>query len=126
MLNLNSFFDKEAVKEQKPYVVSPLPPYYIDYYSNGNYLLLPLDPQQEFRSYKEQAWGDYDYSNLHKQYTALLDQGSSLYVATYGLGNEEYLHASFSNLKENFKLQKVSSGCYDLCDIYKVEKLQTD
>jgi len=119
VLKLNEYFVQENII--KPVVISPMPPYYIDYYSNGNYRLLPLSPVQEFRSGKVQAWGDYNYSDLHGVYRKVLEEGGRLYVSTYGLGNEAYLHRAFDDLRNDFVLKEVSNNCYELCKIYKLE-----
>jgi hypothetical protein len=119
VLKLNAYFDEK--KEIKPVVISPMPPYYIDFYANGNYELLPLSTEQEFRSRMNLAWGPHDYSDLHKLYTDYLKNGRELYVSTYGLGNESYLHAAFDALGKNFKMTEIYVDCYKLCNLYKVE-----
>lgn len=119
VLKLNDYFVDKV--NDKPFVISPMPPYYIDFYSNGNYRLLPLSLAQEFRSGKTIAWGDYDYSDLHAIYQELLKKGGKLYVSTYGLGNEAYLHKSFDDLNKDFKLTEVQNECYTQCKIFKLE-----
>ena len=119
VLKLNAYFDEK--KGIKPVVISPMPPYYIDFYSNGNYELLPLSTGQEFRSRMDLAWGEHDYSDLHKLYTNYLKNGRELYVSTYGLGNEAYLHTAYEALSEKFKTTEVYVDCYKLCNLYKVE-----
>jgi len=122
VLKLNDFFTKEkVVNDNKPIVISPMPPYYIDYYSNGNYELLPLSNDQEFRHGMNETWGTRDYSDLFKIYRDYLKSGRSLYVSTYGLGNEAYLHKSFDNLRKTFMLEEVYDGCYTQCKIYQVK-----
>ena len=122
VLNLNDYFTKDKiVNSKRPIVISPMPPYYIDYFSNGNYGLLPLAKDQEFRLNKEIAWGPDDYSDLPKLYKKYLIEGDNLYVSTYGLGNESYLHLAFDNLKKDFVLTEVKDGCYTQCKIYKLD-----
>jgi len=122
VLRLNDYFTKETiVDDKKPVVISPMPPYYIDFYSNGNYELLPLARDQEFRLSKEEAWGKLDYSNLIALYKAYINDGRNLFVSTYGLGNEKNLHTAFKDLSNNFKLIEVYDGCYGQCRIYKLE-----
>jgi hypothetical protein len=121
VLRLNDFFTSDKVGNTKPVVVSSLPPYYIDYFSNGNYNLLPLSPAQEFRAQRNLVWGPGDYSDLHGLYETYLREGRSLFVATYGFGNEAYLHLAFDNLNKDFLLTEVDNGCYELCKIYKVD-----
>ncbi len=82
---------------------------------------MQLSVQQEFRGIKKKAWGPNDYSDLNMLYKKYLDEGNNLYLANYGLGNEQYLHEEFKNVKKAFKLTEVSSGCYGACKIYKVE-----
>ena len=119
---LNEYFTTDKiVGGKKPVVISASPPYLIDFYSNGNYHLLPLSKDQEFRSVKEIAWGPNDYSDLPKLYTKYIKDGYPLYVAKYGLGNEGYLHSSYQDVEQNFRLTEVVDGCYNVCDVYKVE-----
>lgn len=122
VLKLNDYFTKDKIQsDKKPVVISPMPPYYIDYFSNGNYNLLPLDENQEFRLTKIAAWGPNDYSDLHALYKKYISGGYILYVSTYGLGNEFYLHQSFDGLYKDFNLIEVQDGCYTQCKIYKLE-----
>lgn len=119
VLRLNDYFTSDKVVDgKKPVVISPMPPYYIDFYSNGNYKLLPLDKDQEFRQYKMEAWGPEDYSDFHKIYEKYIKEGYKVYVSTYGLGNEAYLHKSFDDLYKDFNLTEVQDGCYSQCKIY--------
>lgn len=119
VLKLNNYFKQDLAT--KPIVISPMVPYYIDYYSNGNYELLPLSTEQEFRNSKKETWGEYDYSNLSNVYANLLRNGRDLYVSTYGLGNEAHLHATFDNLKTKFNLTTLYEDCYNQCNLYKLE-----
>lgn len=122
VLKLNDNFSNERVLgEKKPYVISPMPPYYIDFYANGNYRLLPLARDQEFRTSREATWGPNDYSNFHTIYKKYLSEGYELYVSTYGLGNEGYLHLAFDNLYKDFDLTEVQNECYTQCKIYKMK-----
>jgi len=122
VLRLNDYFTRDKIIEGKiPYVISPMPPYYIDFYSNGNYKLLPLDKDQEFRLGKAAAWGPENYSDFHGIYRKYLLAGYPVYVSTYGLGNEFYLHQAFDNLSKDFKLTEVQNECYTQCKIYKLE-----
>jgi hypothetical protein len=119
VLVLNNYFGTDTTDhDMNPVVVSSVPPYLIDYYSNGNYDILPLSPSQEFRTERELVWGQGDYSNLHNLYKDYLAQGRALYLSTYGLGNDEGLHAAFKDIMTNFLLIEVYSGCYTQCKIY--------
>lgn len=122
----NSFFNTLPIADKKPILLSALPPYYIDFFSNGSYKLLPLSKDQEFRQFKEVTWGPNDYSNLIKLYKKYLNSGYDLYISNSGLGNEGYLHAGFNEVKENFKITQVNSACYNTCNIYKVELINNE
>lgn len=122
VLKLNEYFTEDKIVDgEKPVVISSMVPHFIDFYSNGNYELLPLSDQQAFWRQRNIVWGENDYSDLVDLYKRYLREGRQLYIAKYGLGNENYLHAVFNEVENRFKLTEVASGCFDLCNIYKVE-----
>lgn len=114
--------DRQTNDGKKPIVISAIPPYFFDYFSKNTYDLLPLSKDQEFRSQKKEVWGDHDYSDLLALYSSYLKMGRPLYVMTYGLGNESYLHQSMNQLKDSFLLSLEKTGCYNLCNIYSVRE----
>ncbi|MBI2018953.1 hypothetical protein HYS96_04620 [Candidatus Daviesbacteria bacterium] len=124
ILKMNEYFivDK-IVNGKKPVLISALPPLLIDYYSNGNYTLLPLSYEQEFRrqDVRELVWGPNDYSDLPKLYTKYLLEGYEVYVSRAGLGNEGYTNNDFNTIVERFGTKLVLPGCYDQCNIYSVK-----
>jgi len=121
VLKLNDYFKSYPKDKPVPVVISSLIPYYVDFYSNGNYSLLPLSLHQEFRNNRVEAWGDFDYADLIKLYYKVLLSGHELYIHNYGLGNEKVLHDDFKKIQENFIMTKVSEGCYGACDIWKLK-----
>lgn len=121
ILKMNEYFTKDKIiNNKKPFVVSALPPYLVDFFSNGNYLLLPLSYQQEFRNMKETVWGPNDYSDLPKLYETYIKGGHAVYLAKYGLGNEGYTNQDFQVIMSRFKTQLVMQGCFEQCNIYKL------
>ncbi len=120
VITLNDYFIDQPLGE-KPIVISALPPYYVDFFSNKNYTLLPLSKNQEFPTVREKVWGPNDYSDLVNLYKKYLSQGRVLYVNNYGLGNEQPLHDDFDLIKKEFRLEKVQDGCDGACNIYKLE-----
>ncbi len=121
VLNLNTYFTKDKIiNNKKPIVISAMSPYFIDYYSNGNYTLLPLSKEQEFRGRLVQVWGQNDYSDLLKLYKDDIDKGYSVYVTKYGVGNEGYLNDDYRYIGQAFNLEKVMDGCFSQCDIFKL------
>lgn len=126
VLKMNEYFTKDKIVDnKKPVLISALPPFLIDYYSNGNYILLPLSYEQEFRGQevRQIVWGPNDYSDLPALYTKYLKDGFNLYVSRAGLGNEGYTNRDFNTIVEEFETELVLPGCYDQCNIYTV-KLQ--
>ncbi len=120
---LNKYFAKPRLSPngKKPVVISVLMPYYIDFFSNGNYDLLPLSESQDFFNKENMLiWGDYNYSNLIALYTDFINKGYEVYVHNSGLGNVDRRNISFKNIQESFRLTKVVEGCFDSCNIYKV------
>lgn len=125
--NYNEYFDSSKISgEKKPILISALPPYYVDFFSNKNFKLLPLSRHQEFPSLRETVWGPNDYTDLIKLYEKYLNAGYILYVSNYGLGNEQILHEDFDKIKQNFDLKKETTGCFEACNIFKVEKKAVD
>lgn len=119
--NIDSYLaGRRSEFKARPVVISALPPYLVDFYTKEDLLLLPLHKEQEFRSYRELAWGDHDYENLHEVYAKYLKEGHKVFLTAYGLGNEKYLHDEFDKVLENFNSVKVFSGCFDLCNIYEL------
>lgn len=119
VLKLNEYF-QSSTTYKRPVVISALPPYLVDFYSNGNYTLLPLSYEQEFRSLKDIVWGPNDYSNLPALYTKYLHEGYNVYVSRYGLGSESYTNRDFNTILKEFDSELVLSGCYRQCDIFKI------
>lgn len=119
---MNKYFDGyTSERKDKPYLISAQPPYYIDYFSNNNFRLLPLSKDQEFRLNRKEAWGENNYSNLLKLYESFLLQGKEVFLAQYGLGDVQHLHEAFGLVKDNFKVTLVQEGCFNVCNIYKLE-----
>lgn len=121
IVRLNQYFKTVPPYEKKPLIVSAYPPYFVDFFSNGNYNLLPLAPEQEFRDKKSLTWGPNDYSDLIALYKKYINGDYDLFIQNSGLGNAAHLTGFYQTIKDNFKFIKVKDGCYDTCIIYKLE-----
>lgn len=119
-LRMNDYFSKLPQKDKKPVLITAMAPFLIDFYSNRSYTLLPLSPTQEFPGYREQVWGKQDYSDFDKLFASYIDKGYDVYLTNYGIGNVKELHRDFDHTKEIFNAIEVDSGCYNLCNIYKL------
>lgn len=119
--NFNNYFQALPFETlDKPILITALQPFYIDFFSNSNYKLLPLSKGQEFFNRAETVWGPNDYSNLLSLYSKYLQEGKEIFVTNAALGNEGYLYNSFNSIKDNFILNEVKKGCFDTCNIYKI------
>lgn len=121
VLTLNNYFKSYPVDKKEPVVISAMMPYYIDFFSNNSYALLPLSLSQEFRSQRDAAWGKFDYSDLIMLYSKVLYSGHEVFVHNYGIGNEKPLQEDFKKIQDNFILEKVASGCFDACNIWRLK-----
>jgi len=116
----------EQPANRRPIVITAMAPYLIDLYGRGGYDLLPLYQQQDFRGHKPAVWGSqHDYTDLEALYRSLLVSNRPVYLASYGLGNQPELKAAFASIQSNFSLELVSTGCHDLCNLYRLS-LPTD
>lgn len=123
VLELNKYFSKTPKSVEKlPVVISSLIPYYIDFYSNKNYSLLPLSLSQDFQNARKEAWGNFNYSNLIILYHKVLLSKYPLYIHNYGLKNEKVLHDDFKKIQDTFKLELVQTGCYNACNIWRLRE----
>lgn len=120
VIKLNEYFVTLPRKDHKPIVISSLIAYYIDFYSNKTYDLLPLSLEQEFRNNRKEAWGNNNYSDLLTLYKSYLNQEYDVYVHNYGLGNEKKLQNDHDAIHTYFKTTLVSTGCLGACNIWKV------
>ncbi|MGD9129829.1 MAG: hypothetical protein PVJ09_05075 [Candidatus Woesebacteria bacterium] len=110
--------EKNFVK--KPYLISAVNPYLFDFYSQDKFKLLPLSYEQDLFSDAKDVWGDHDYSDLIILYQSLLENGDTVLLTNYGLGNEQGKHNDFQTIKDSFELTELKSACYDLCNIYQL------
>ncbi|MDA1080024.1 MAG: hypothetical protein O2840_05040, partial [bacterium] len=121
VLELNKYF--ETASEPRPIVITAISPYLVDYFSNQNIELLPLANQQDFNRDprdQEAAWGKNDYSNLISLYKQKLAENGEVFVINYGLGHEADKIAAFQAIQDSFSLELVQSGCYELCNLYRL------
>lgn len=119
--NFNDYFQTPPTEpKDKPILITALQPFYIDFFSNSNYQLLPLSGGQEFIKRAETVWGPNDYSDLVKLYKKYLLKGRTLYITNAALGSEGFLYSSFNSIKEAFFLEEVKKGCFETCNIYKI------
>ena len=121
VLKLNTDFPNTPKNnEKKPVVISSMLPYYIDFFSNKNYSLLPLDRSQDLMWFADAVWGREDYSNLNKLYKTYINKEYPVYFFSYYKGNR----FTDEEVKKDFNLTLISEGCFKTCNLYKLSSLR--
>ncbi len=124
ILRLNSVLKTAQAKNPQqlmPLVITPLSPYYVDYFATEKMTLLPLSQIQDEGARQPFAWGNLDFANLHQVYTNYLMQNHPVYFASYGIGNVKNLQAARADLSNGFVLKLVDQGCENVCNIYQLQ-----
>ncbi len=123
VIRMNDFIKKQKTiypEAVTPVVITPLSPYYVDFFKTEKMTLLPLSMNQEARTDQRKVWGDYDYKHLHQVYSDFLKQHVPVYFASYGIGNDKDMQQTRDQLKDDFVLTEVDSGCINVCNIYQL------
>ncbi|GIK83852.1 MAG: hypothetical protein BroJett025_04740 [Patescibacteria group bacterium] len=118
---LNSYFDNLKETDTKPILVTLDAPFFTDNYSNNTYTTLPLNEKQDFNGNMKEVWGSNNYINLLELYKTKITNGDNLYVTNYRINASDSFQKSYKTISEKFQLKQVHSGCYNLCNIYKLE-----
>ena len=114
----NAFFANK--REEQPQLITLSTPFMIDFFANNTYTVLPFDEQQDFSNQRDNVWGIPKDQTLMETYTQKLEAGENLYLADYGIQATGRFKSTFQNYTETFHIEKMQSGCFDLCNIYKV------
>lgn len=123
VVEFNSYFSK--YKNKKPYMGTLLPPYFVSYYSNGNYNYLPVSMGQEFFGDKKNAPKIF-FISLVDYYTNLLKKGNEIYISPYYQSNLVSWKKDYDDLSRHFNLKLVKSGCYNTCNIFRLKDYPLD
>ncbi len=117
VLEFNAYFTQQ--KDKKPYLGTFLPPYFVSFYSNGNYNYLPISMGQEFYGDKQNAPKIFPIS-LTEYYMSLLKANNDIYISPAYQSNFVSWKQDYDFLTRHFNLKLVKSGCYNTCNIYRV------
>ncbi|NCN06388.1 MAG: hypothetical protein GW946_00915 [Candidatus Pacebacteria bacterium] len=115
---LNVFFSEKG--EEIPFVITIVPTYFVDYYTNANYEILPLSNQQSFEN-DLYMLSKPESLELENWFEILLRENKKLFVMNYGLSAEAGYQYAFDHLEELYKVTKLTEGCYNTCNIYSLE-----
>ena len=122
-LEMNTFFDSLEKKDKKPVLITLSAPFLTDNYTNQNYTTLPLNDQQDFHGSFSKVWGGDNFTSLLLLYKEKISNEFDVYVTNYGVSAAGSFKQSYADIQDNFTLIQVQSGCYDLCNIYKLETI---
>jgi len=117
-----------ALKDEPgSYLITALPPFLAEMYSQGNYILLPLSPSQEFLEKGQNVWPKLaNPDDLFSEYQRLLSQGNKLYVTNAYLSAEAEFTLDMETIRQNFKLELLQTGCEETCNIYSLKTLTSN
>lgn len=116
--DFNSFFAQPEHKNA--YLGTFLPPFFVDFYSRGNFRYLPLSIEQDFFSAKGGLSKDLEIKSISGLYTKLLKKGKKVYVSNVYVTNLPSWVKEFEQRKREFKLNLVRQGCFDACNLYQL------
>jgi len=113
--NFNQYFSQ---KSGKKYLATFLPVFYVDYFKNDNYEYLPISDKQEFPEYINIMCPN----GINDCYQKILLSGGEIYLSRYYLSNNIGEWGKIlDEIDEKYVLTKVSEGCHNTCDIYRLE-----
>ncbi|MPM48941.1 hypothetical protein SDC9_95668 [bioreactor metagenome] len=114
----NNFFDK---KDKNQYLATFLPPFYVNYFYNGNYKYLPLSKNQEFSDGPKDFVNKFYKGELVELYNNLLENGNKVYFSNfYVTANFDSWNLSLEEIKKSFDYNLVKEGCLNTCNIYEL------
>lgn len=117
----NDFFTSAQFQSApQPVLLTVLPPYYLDFFSRPNYLILPLSSLLYLTPDPAKIYGPADYSSLIELYQSFLDSGHRVFLSPY---TDQYQAQYVSDLRlisSRFNLQPLQHGCSGACDLYEL------
>ena len=117
-------FDKVLVSESdEAYLITALPPFLVDAYSEGNYRVLPMSSSQEFLQKSQWVWGSdlepEEYPvDLNNIYGELLAEGKKVYISNAYISHSHEVVLDYEELQKTYSFELVSEGCLGTCNVY--------
>jgi hypothetical protein len=108
--------DKENV-----YLGTYIQPFYLWFFADKNYNYLPISRRQDFsdRFYDQQVIPlEYSIADYYKK---LLSEDREVYISSYNAKAVKIWEEDYENLLKNFEVTEVNRGCFDWCNIYKLD-----
>ncbi|MGD9129830.1 MAG: metallophosphoesterase [Candidatus Woesebacteria bacterium] len=112
--------------DQKDFLITNINPYFIDFYRNSAYQLLPLSKEQflfnnENLEDNQQIWGQHDFNDLINLYQNILKQENNLFLSAYKINTNHPLYPDFKNITQNFNTQLNNIACDDDCLLFEIK-----
>jgi hypothetical protein len=114
----NTFFGGK--RNEKSYLGTVLPIYYVNLFSNQSYTYLPLVVGQDFFPGKGELGDQMNIHSIEDHYRKLLKKGARLYVTRYYINNLSSWEKEYTQLQEAFTFTEVHTGCLGSCSIYQL------
>lgn len=114
--SFNQFFEKK--ENRNSYLGTFLPPFFIKFYSNSYYQLLPLTLNQDFYYGKGSLGEQMKIVDISSYYTNLLKNNKKVFVSNFYVNNLSQWRIDLDNLLSKFKAVLVKKGCLGSCNIY--------
>jgi len=117
-------FDQVLVSESdEAYLITALPPFLVDAYSEGNYRVLPMSSSQEFLQKSQWVWGSdlepEEYPvDLNNIYGELLAEGKKVYISNAYISHSHEVVLDYEELQKTYSFELVSEGCLGTCNVY--------
>ena len=119
----NRFFASPELTDQPSpkYLITLLPPFYLDFFKSGSYQVLPLSNVQDFKNQREQVWGEPQTEELFDLYRRKMNEGAEVFVTNYFINSSDQFRRDFATIEQSFELEKVQTGCFEGCNLYRLD-----
>lgn len=118
IMEFNKYFD---TYDGNKYLATFLPPFYVNYFYNGNYNYLPITKNQEFSGSSRNFVGKLYNGEMQDYFRELLSQEKEVYFSNYYVNNNfGSWNKELEEIKNNFDYKQVDDGCLGSCNIYRL------
>ncbi|MFA6017305.1 MAG: glycosyltransferase [Patescibacteria group bacterium] len=116
--DFNNFFANEDGK--KIYLGTFLPPFLVNFYTNGYYHYLPLTLGQDFFPEKDGLAEKMKVKSIQEYYRQLLLDGNKIYITNIYSNNLRQWREDFDLLLTQFNYKLVRRGCLETCNLFEL------
>lgn len=117
------------------FIITALPPFLVDSYTEGQYRVLPLSTHQEFVAKGEWVWGSdvdpraleltsstpqFEQDQLYQLADHLLSEGKTVYISNAYITHLHEVVSDYEAWLNQYSLEPISSGCDNACNLMKL------